>query len=167
MTAALPGQAAWSVTGITETPPPAQSDIRLVSYGLLTAEDEQGQLVIYGLDQQTQRLLNAKTDEQAQASEAGATADSGGVQSVLLLPAAKFVRFRYWDGSQWQPQWQDQQTLPMAVEIALGEEPLPEGTEAAQYPYKLSTRVVYLPGGQPAATEEESTIRGVSGGGLP
>lgn len=60
------------------------------------------------------------------------------------IDAIHFVRFRYWDGLEWLDEWFDW-ALPIGVEISVGQEPLPEDGDPAEYPYELFQRVVYLP----------------------
>ena len=66
-----------------------------------------------------------------------------GIVVAFVTPHVKFLRLQYWDGGAWVPQWR--QKLPAAVEITLGFEPLPEGTEAEEYPYETFRRVVAIP----------------------
>lgn len=63
-----------------------------------------------------------------------------------LTDLIRFVRFRYWDGSEWLEDWM-WSWLPLGVEVTLGGEPLPDGQGPGTYPYEVFRRVVHVPGG--------------------
>jgi hypothetical protein len=139
------------------------SDLRRITY-MLTAALEGTNFVITGLDRTEEPLLprssmapsssgSLLTDATTTAS-AGSTVAPGptprpGAASLApsepLADTVRFVRFRYWDGAAWLEAW-DAPELPMAVEISLGLEPLPENELPEAYPYELFRRVVRLPG---------------------
>jgi hypothetical protein len=65
-------------------------------------------------------------------------------QSVLLTDQLQFLRFRYCDGTNWLDSWSGPD-LPLGVEINLGVEPLPQGSNVETYNGELFRRVIYLP----------------------
>ena len=140
VTAAVPHQTAWAAEGITDAPVEPEQDLRIVGYRLRYVEDEEGFEVIEGLERSVQKTLTAQVVEEGQE-----------VRFALMAPQIKFVRFGYWDNEagEWLPDWEGGD-LPMAVEIALGAEPLPEDMEPEEYPYETFRRVVYVPGGSRA-----------------
>ncbi len=159
MTTVLPGPAAWAVRQATEDPIPPEQDLRQVTYSLSIATDENGRvltdddgnLIVYGLDKTTRKYL-AATSVQGQ-----------DVDASVVSPYIKFLSFRYWDGTAWQPQWSGRD-LPLAVEIVLGFKAPPPDTTLEDYPHETVRRVVYLPGGRKALTGT-AIIRGLETGG--
>ncbi|MCD6303547.1 MAG: hypothetical protein J7M21_01125, partial [Planctomycetes bacterium] len=63
----------------------------------------------------------------------------------------------------WTDCWQDS-SLPLAVEVVIGRQPLPEDVEPQDYPYEVFRRVIYVPAGQQPAGAT-TIIRGLGGGG--
>lgn len=137
VTAGVPGAGAWAVTNITDQPIEKESDLRIVGYRLRIVEDPNGQERIEGLERTEQKTLAAEVVQEGEQ-----------IQGTLIAPQFKFVAFRYWDSqsSQWVENWSGGD-LPMAVEIVLGAEPLPEDLPPAEYPYATFRRIVYVPGG--------------------
>jgi len=155
ITASLPSRSVWTPQKLTEAPPPAEQDLRQVSYGLLVYEDEQGVRHIAGLESQVQKLLSPKVIEEGQQ-----------IQSTLMSPRFRFVRFQYWDGTQWQIEWKEKPTPPLAVEIVIGEQEWPEGEDPLLYSHEMIRRVVFLPSGAPTS-QSGTIIQGLSGGAQP
>jgi hypothetical protein len=147
--AALPGPGVWAVHTATEAPPAAERDVRIIGYRLRISEDEQGLPVIDGLERTCQKVVTAKVAEEGKE-----------VELTLLTPHIKFLRLRYWDGQAWAESWGGGDP-PAAVEVVLGEQPLPEGVEPLQYPYPIYQRVICVPAGlkPPAAG---TVVRGLS-----
>ncbi len=150
-TARLPGPAAWAEPTITEEPLPAESDLAEVVYRLRIVEDEYGDLVVVGVERVLRKVLRARLIEETAQAEV-----------VLLSDRIKFLYFRYWDGAAWLPNWGGGDA-PLAVEINLGVEPLPEDTDPEEYPYEVYRRVVYVPAGTQA--QQGTVVRGLEGGG--
>ncbi len=148
----LPTGAVWIEQGVTETSPlPPQHDVQIVGYRLRYVENEEGDLIVAGLERTCQRILTPREAEEAEE-----------IAVMLVTPHIKFLRLRYWDGSAWTETWQGND-LPGAVEIVLGYRPRPEDTEPEEYPYETHRRVVAIPS---AATAGEGTvIRGLEGPG--
>lgn len=159
VTATLPGKSVWTEQKLTETPPPAEQDLRQVSYGLAMYEDEQGTVFIAGIDASVQRVLSPKVIEE---NVDGSTNNSQLVTS-LLSSKYQFMRFQFWDGTAWQIEWKDKPTPPVAVEVVLGEQPLTEGEDPLQYSHEMIRRVIFLPSGT-ATAAEGSIIQGLGGG---
>ncbi len=157
VTTAVPGPGVWlradSDPRASDVPP--EHDLRIVGYQLRSVENEQGQMEVVGLERTSQRIVLAETAERGKE-----------IQAQLLSRRYKFLRLAYTDGTMgtdgisWQSQW-DQQSPPVAVEIVLGVEPLPEGTAAEEYPYETFRRVVFIPAG---VRVQEGGGRGGDGG---
>ena len=153
ITASLPGPAVWAVRKSTEDPIPPETDLEMVGYRLRTHEDEEGLVVVDGLERTSQKILAAPTAEEG--SE---------VDAVLLAEHIKFLRLGYFDGEQWTNQW-NEGGLPLAVEVTIGLEPLPEETVPQDYPFETFRRTVYVPGGRNSG--RGTIIRGLGRGGRP
>jgi len=177
MTTQLPDAGVWVVQDVTEKPVTPQQDVHLIGYQLRIEEDEEeGASYIVGIEMTKQNLItavmataeDAVTGEAAPEEEQTDDAAEADIESTVLSPFVGFVRFRFWDGSQWLEQWPPEEApegLPLAVEVALGAEPLPEEVDPIDYPYEVSIRVVYLPAATPM--QGGNIIRGLSGqGGL-
>jgi hypothetical protein len=139
MVAGLPGQSVWATDEISDRPAVPQQDMRIVGYCLRLSEDpDTGQPTVEGVERTEQTVIAATT------VEAGV-----GVKSALIAPSFKFLSLRYWDNQsgQWLMSWDGGDT-PMAVEIVIGIEPLPDGMEPVDYPFEAFRRVVYVPAGK-------------------
>ena len=159
-TAALPGPGVWAEPTATEQPPPAQQDLRVVSYHLLTEEDERGYPVVVGIARSMRTLVDPVPGPE----------EGVNFSTALLTDRFKFLFLRYTDGTravspssqrdlaEWAPNWSGRD-LPVGIEITLGLEPLPENTDPLDYPYETFRRVVYIPAGR-KATEEASGAGG-------
>ncbi|MCX5682148.1 MAG: hypothetical protein NT049_00465 [Planctomycetota bacterium] len=90
VTTCLPGATAWIVTTSTETPPAAERDIQIVGWRLCIVEDEDRQPVIMGIERTCQKNVTARVAEEGKE-----------IQTLLVSPRFKFIRFRYWDGNTW------------------------------------------------------------------
>jgi type II secretory pathway pseudopilin PulG len=62
----------------------------------------------------------------------------------VLSREIRFVRFRYRAGRDWFDLWQSN-TPPVAVEVTLGNEQLPEDVEFEDYPFEIFRRVIHVP----------------------
>jgi hypothetical protein len=130
----FPGGAMWVEQNVTDVAPMArESDVAIVGYRLRYSEDEMGQVVVDGLERTCQRTPTAQISEEGKE-----------IQATLLSPDLKFLRLRYWDGTAWAESWGGG-ALPQAVEIVLGQAPLPENVEPLEYPYPTFRRIVALP----------------------
>jgi hypothetical protein len=139
MVAGLPGQSVWATDETSDRPAAPQQDMRIVGYRLRLSEDpDTGLPTIDGVERTEHTVIVATTVE-----------EGVDVTSTLIGPSFKFLSLRYWDGQsgQWLTSW-DGGDAPMAVEIVIGIEPLPEGTEPVDYPFEKFRRVVYVPAGK-------------------
>jgi hypothetical protein len=152
--------------------PDIVSDVKTVAYFLHT--DESMPVNVGLADTPTaigsgivrRQMDRAKTSFSAQDGTLDPSAGGGD----LLAPEVNYLEFRYFDGLEWQTEWDSEQTggLPVAVEITIGIDPAsgedPETldvTEASdlatadmsEFLYRL---VVHLPVAQPTALDEES-----------
>jgi len=154
MTAAVPGPSVWAVENILDEPARPEHDVQIVGYRLRIVEDANGDEVIAGLARIHQNIVAAETAEEGE-----------GILSSLIAPQFKFVSFRYWDAEvgEWIDSW-DSGELPLAVEVVLGVEPLPEDLEPIDYPFETFRRVVHVPGGA-QASGRTTIIRGLGGAG--
>ena len=149
-TTAVPGPAAWAVRRTTEDQVPPERDLQVLGYRLRVVEDEQGVEQVVGLERTSQTLVSAPTVE-----------EGAEVAVTLLTARIRHLYVRYWDGAAWGGSWPGGD-LPSAVEINLGERPLPEGVLPEDYPYPTFRRVVFIPGGAKAV--EGTTVRGLGEG---
>jgi len=153
VTTRLPGAVAWAEPSATDAPAaPPERDVQIVGCRLRVVEDADGSPVIVGVEHTCQKLVTARAAEEGKE-----------IQATLLAPRLKFLRLRYWDGTDWQPRWSGS-GLPGAVEIVLGEKPLPEGTDALRYPYPIYRRVVFVPAGAKARSGTAVIGLGEEGG---
>jgi prepilin-type N-terminal cleavage/methylation domain-containing protein len=157
VTTALPTADAWRVANVTEGPvAPSGMDRQVVGYRLRVSQDDQGKPVIDGIERTCQRMVTLKVvDEEKD------------VRATLVTASLKFLRLRYWNGTAWADTWGGQD-LPAAVEIVMGEQPLPEGGDPTEYPalYDTFRRVVCLPAGVKPATGG-TIILGLDEGATP
>lgn len=162
ITARVPGPAVWVKPDITEQSYPPEQDIQLVSYRLRIPTDEQGRpltddqgnIIVEGLERTCQKLMSAMAQEGKEISVG------------LLTPYMKFLSLRYWDGANWTEGWAGGD-LPLAVEITLGRQPLPQGFTPDTYPYDVQRRLIYVPGGRKALGATTAILGLDSSGGAP
>ena len=70
----------------------------------------------------------------------------------------RFVRFRYWNGGDWQTTWNNA-APPPGVEIVLAAESLPDDAPPEALPADAFRRVVFLPSGAaPALTNDQTAL---------
>jgi hypothetical protein len=84
----------------------------------------------------------------------------------ILSDGVQFIRFRYYDGTQWLTTWSDTNP-PLAVEVALGDTALPDGTDPMEYAGEVTIRVIAIPSGKAAAptTQPDGTNTNTPAGG--
>ena len=154
--------------------PDIVSDVKTVAYFLQTDDSETVSLSL--ADRPTDMgsgLIRRQMDRATTVfnSQSGTLDPSSGGGS-LLAPEVNYLEFRYFDGLEWQVEWNSEELggLPVAVEITIGIDPTggedPESidiTEATQlaasdmteFMYRL---VVHLPAARPTALDEESLV---------
>ena len=152
----VPSKAAWS-GGDNGRLSSAETDLKLVRYGLsMTPGTNES---IAGLSRSEEALVEYK---QVVETSASVSFPSTNATDGLLADNFRYLRFRYWDGTEWVASW-SKAALPRGVEITLGSEPLPAETAnpvapapiasalrdvpaSEDYPYEVFQRIVYLPG---------------------
>lgn len=162
--AAEPSPAVWVPAAVDQTPPPPESDLRMIGYELRIARDEdgreildeEGNRVVLGLQRRVQKVLTAPNVEEGERFE-----EVQQVQATLLTSRFKFLRFRFYTGQQWVGRWSGGD-LPRAVRVILGRRPLGDDEDLEAYLLEEPTlqRVVYLPVAEGAAA-------GPAGGARP
>ena len=161
----VPSRAAWS-GGALGRAAAAETDLKLVRYGLSISQVSTNQSVA-GLKRTEEPLVDTKiVESSASVVPAGETNAS----PALLTDAFRYLRFRYWDGTEWIASW-SKPGIPRGVEITIGSEPVPSAESgsasatrpgitsasaaSSQYPYEVFRRVVYLPG---SSTENAALV---------
>ena len=94
--------------------PPAQLDVRRVTYELLwdqeEREDAEGVRVCYGLWRTEQKTFDPNPrfviKQDTTSGENEQIGDAPVPEGELIAPEIKFIEFRYFDGAKWQPRWQ-------------------------------------------------------------
>lgn len=127
---------------------PAPAPFRLVSYSLVQSTNGSGSgLVRY--EQSLSRMTNlvVLTNEDDASPGGGNSALTNG----LAIEQLQFLRFRYYDGTNWLEAWAAPD-LPLGIEVSLGAEPLPPELAADDYPFAVYRRVIYLPNHAAAGT---------------
>lgn len=138
VTARLPGPGVWTVRKSTEKPLPPETDLQLVGYRLSTWTDEYDRVHVSGLERTCQKLLTASQVQEGKE-----------ITVTMISTQIKFLRIRYFDGVAWSDQWSGRD-LPLAVEIVMGKEELPPGSDPNSYGAPTLRRMIYLPGGSKA-----------------
>lgn len=147
----VPDGSAWTEPSLRQDPPPPQYDQQLLTYRLLKVLDEQNVEQNLGVERVVQKNPAQKLTDETE------------VPSVLVAPDIKFLRLRYWNGTDWSLSWSGR-ALPGAVEIALGQQPLEENQDPLEYSHEMYTRVVSLP---MTAMQPTSAPAAVIGGTAP
>ena len=105
---------------IHEQLPPAQLDLRRITYELIRDEelrDEQGNRVIHGLLRSEQKTFNPNPSLVIQTSGEDDLGEDTGpgtaaaipVERELVAPEVKYLLFEYFDGAEWRDRWQTAQ----------------------------------------------------------
>src|SRR5205814_320699 len=151
----IPSRAAWK-GGASGRATLVETDLKLVSYRLGTSQGTN----VLGLGRTEEVLVDAIQPVGSQEAAGNEKASS----PKLLTDMIRFASFRYWDGRSWQSSWAGSE-LPQGIEVSLGFEPLPSGTEALEYPYEVFRRVICLPGSS-LKTERRIQSAALSNAGL-
>jgi len=178
ITTTIPPTARWIINTNESVVLPPVTDLKRVSYRLLTGTNA---FDIRGIDR-TEELLTgpvfaAGTNSVEFASTNGTNNISELETNLLatndvqlirrpLSDRIKFLQFRYWGGTNWVDSW-NRLDLPSGVEITIGADPAPPETTAPapaseigsseEYPYEVFRRVVYLPNSVPDANKAAPT----------
>lgn len=137
----VPSRAAWAPADLGRVSNP-ESDLRLIRY---SAGDG---IVTFGLSREEEALVGRRVVTSATDALGFNDATSTNTPTVLTEEFS-FVRFRFWDGRAWLDVWAEP-SPPVAVEISLGFDPLPDDLAPDAYPHEVYRRVVHLPAGSPA-----------------
>jgi hypothetical protein len=137
----FPLVSAWTnQTNLVSTPAPAP--FRLVSYSLVQSTNGgSGSGLV-----RSEALLSRRTTPVGLTNEDDALPGGGNAASTngLAIEQLQFLRFRYYDGTNWLEAW-SAPDLPVGIEVSLGVEPLPPELTAEDYPFEVYRRVIYLP----------------------
>ncbi|MBC8876807.1 MAG: prepilin-type N-terminal cleavage/methylation domain-containing protein [Planctomycetes bacterium] len=156
--------------------PDIVSDVKTVAYFLNTDESS---MVNVGMADTPMAVGSGIVRRQMDRAMTSFSAQSGTLDPSsgggdLLAPEVNYLEFRYFDGLEWQFEWDSEEMggLPVAVEITIGIDPTGgqdpgtlDATEAndlamadmSEFMYRL---VVHLPAAQPTALDEESLDAG-------
>jgi len=164
-------EAALAATAAGEMPD-IVSDVKTVAYFLRTDETTQVNVGLADAMTGTGSGLVRRSMDRAitsySASSGNLDPSAGG--GSLLAPEVNYLEFRYFDGLEWQVEWDSEEMggLPVAVEITIGIDPTggedPQTLDVTEindlamedmneYMYRL---VVHLPVAQPVALDEGS-----------
>ncbi|MBT3200617.1 MAG: hypothetical protein HN350_11950 [Phycisphaerales bacterium] len=162
VTTAIPGKSVWVDRNILDQPLPPETDIRLITYRQAIREDEEeGVEYVVGIERTCQKLLDAPEAEEGE-----------NIRVALITEKLKYLRFTYYDGTEWAKSWRPEQGVPLAVAVTLGDEPVyedemtameSEDEEPEEYIGLASRRLVYLPLSE--MKTQGTIIRGGPGGG--
>ena len=144
----LPPPSVFNQYGTTEKPPPPQHDVVKTTYRLRkVTDDSERVLEVQGIEVAIQKLLTAPVALEPGKEAVEPDASAAIIETRLLSPYFRFLRFRYFDGSAWLEgdAWTAGE-LPRAIEVSIGEQPLPDGVDPPDYPYELFRRVIHLHG---------------------
>jgi len=138
----FPLLSSWTNQTNVLVPAPVPTPFRLVSYSLVQSTNGgSGSGVVRSekaLSRRTTPVLFTNEDD---------TLPGGGNSALtngLAIQQLQFLRFRYYDGTNWLDAWSAPE-LPLGIEVSLGVEPLPPELTADEYPSEVYRRVIYLP----------------------
>jgi prepilin-type N-terminal cleavage/methylation domain-containing protein len=128
---------------------PAPAPFRLVSYSLVQSTNGGTSSGLV----RSEALLSRRTNLVVLTNEDEALPGGGNSASTngLAIEQLQFLRFRYYDGTNWLEAW-SAPDLPVGIEVSLGVEPLPPQLTAEDYPFQVYRRVIYLPNHTAAGT---------------
>lgn len=120
LTSGLPAPAQYHVYRESETPPPAQHDLREVSYSLWIDEDKRTETddpTVGGIIRTEKKTLNQFLVDEEQPEE---------LRSDLWSYELGYLEFRYYDGVQWDIKWDlnEGNSLPQLIMVTVGFKPL-------------------------------------------
>ncbi len=178
----LPARRAWAEAELGEERPTPEADLRMIGYRL-RIDEATGEPLVIGIERTLERLVTGEsTDrpsrggggmgesayeaaERRQAEEDAKEAEDQGekeeqerIETKFLTESVRYLRLRYFDGTEWLDEWEDTASVPLAVEISLGFKQAPAAflESEEEYPYEVFRRVVFLSAGvkaQPPGTQ--------------
>lgn len=98
-----------------DMPPPAQNDLRRVTYQLLWDDeqiDTEGVPICHGLWRTQQRMFDPNPQFVVQDDDVGTDDEEEGggmapqAEGELIAPEIKYLTFEYFDGAEWRDRWQ-------------------------------------------------------------
>jgi len=146
----FPLSSCWTNTNQTSlVSAPVPTPFRLVSYSLVQSTNgSSGSGVVRSeemLSKRTTPVLFTNADDGSLGG--GASAATNG----LAIGQIQFLRFRYYDGTNWLEAW-SAPGLPAGIDVSLGVEPLPPELTVDEYPFETYRRIIYLPSHAAAGT---------------
>jgi hypothetical protein len=119
LTTALPAEHQYEFLSEADEPPPAQHDLRQVSYWLWVDPeevDDDGEPIIGGIIRTEKKTLNQFLVE---------LDDPLDVRNDLWSHELGYLEFRYFDGVEWDTTWEVTQgnSLPQLIQVTVGFEP--------------------------------------------
>lgn len=120
LTTALPDDNDYVFRDATEAPPPAEHDLRVVSYSLWVDHentDENGEPIVGGVIRSEKKTLNQFVVDES---------DPLTVRNDLWSHELAYLEFRYFDGVEWDTKWDitEGNSLPQLVQITVGFKPI-------------------------------------------
>ena len=139
----FPVISSWTNTNQTSfVSAPAPTPFRLVSYSLVQSTNgSTGSGLVRSeqfLSKRTTPVLFTNEDDTSLGG--GNSAPTNG----LAIEQIQFLRFRYYDGTNWLEAW-SAPGLPVGIDVSLGVEPLPPELTPDEYPFEAYRRIIYLP----------------------
>jgi prepilin-type N-terminal cleavage/methylation domain-containing protein len=159
----LPGQGVWNEPDPTVEAAPPEQDLQVLTYQLRVDSNTKE---VLGLERLSQRNISSLSQ-------------GGGQQVKLISPRLRFLNFRFYDGTGWRDYWrmedpfgeqttQSTPLLPVAVEITIGLDPIPEEMTLEDYlaenPTRTFQRIIFVPAG---AQSISAASGAASTGGTP
>lgn len=116
LTTALPAKDQFKFLGISDNPPPAKHDLRLISYSLWidpNNKTEEGEPVVGGIVRTEKRTLNQYIVNED---------DPLDIRNDLISPEMGYLEFRFFDGVEWDTKWDisDGNSLPQLIMVTVG-----------------------------------------------
>lgn len=116
LTTAMPDKGQYAFRRERDEPPPAQHDLRLVSYSLWVDPNnktDDGQPVVGGIIRTEKKTLNQFVVEED---------DPLDIRTDVWAPELGYLEFRYFDGVEWDTVWDitEGNALPQLIQITVG-----------------------------------------------
>jgi prepilin-type N-terminal cleavage/methylation domain-containing protein len=174
----LPARRAWAEAALGEERPTPEADLRMIGYRL-RLDETTGEPLVVGIERTLERLVTGESTsrpsrgdggmgesayeaatrkQEEEAKEEGEETEEERIETKLLTESVRYLRLRYFNGTEWLNEWEDTASVPLAVEISLGFKQAPAAflESEEEYPYEVFRRVVFLSAGvkaQPPGTQ--------------